>query len=488
MRRISKIPSDQFKKIVAQSVNFADACEKLGLRGGSALVSFKKRCMQESVDCSHLGGKRHYGKVYQINKDELFQLVATSSNLTDICEKLNLLGCGSKPLIKERCASLGIDISHLKNRRPRHRNAPPLTKLQSDVIIGSLLGDGSLNKVYTKRGQSCFVEGHCVEQEEYLRWKHEVLKPYFVAEPYIRENPKIFIGEGGKIARKEETQPSWMMRSVLCPLFTDLEREWYERDADGQYIYNKIGHRIKCVPPSLTSLTLRAIAVWFCDDGCVDVSRKTIQFCTNSFSKEEVERLIGMLAQHGIAASMSKSSLNAPIIRIYSDSFLKFFELVTPYRPPCKCMDYKFDISDYKYEDGRVKCADLSTVMELVEQKLSQKEIAARLGINRMYLCSILKGKSKTKVDVVGNLNYRNTTGVAGVSKDRTRGGYAAQLQVNKNSIKLGRFGTLEEASRILERAKKMRDEGVVSPIEYKNMAKEKKREYVQHHLCKGEW
>lgn len=57
------------------------------------------------------------------------------------------------------------------------------------VIIGSILGDGSLRK----RGINCntmFIEGHGIKQKEYLLWKAKILN--FFLNIKTLEYPSIF--------------------------------------------------------------------------------------------------------------------------------------------------------------------------------------------------------------------------------------------------------------------------------------------------------
>ena len=45
----------------------------------------------------------------------------------------------------------------------------------NDLITGSMLGDGMITKLLSKTWNCYFQENHCLEQEEYLRFKGEIL-------------------------------------------------------------------------------------------------------------------------------------------------------------------------------------------------------------------------------------------------------------------------------------------------------------------------
>lgn len=53
---------------------------------------------------------------------------------------------------------------------------PELTSTQHEILVGSLLGDGSIGVTGTHTAR--FSEGHSQKQEGYLRWKADVLRPF----------------------------------------------------------------------------------------------------------------------------------------------------------------------------------------------------------------------------------------------------------------------------------------------------------------------
>lgn len=408
-------------------------------------------------------------KLDRISTDELKSVIASSRSIREVSERLGYNGNGSSHLVRDRCVAERMDLSHF-TKRPRH-TLSDFTGLQYDVVIGSMLGDGSVSKTF-RNLQSSFCESHCVEQKDYLFWKYEILKNYFVREPFALEGNKIKMGKDGKITRLTEKVPFWSMKSMQCEQFSAIEKQWYKRDSQGQYVLHK-GRRIKCLPESLRQLTPAMIAVWYCDDGCLITNRKTIRIATNSFSEEEVGRLISMLGDLGINCKLTRSTLKAPMISVYSEELLKFIDLIKPHKPTCDCVDYKFDLSDYKYNDDRLKCTNIQfkEVVELVRQKVPQKTIAEKFGMSRRYLCSLLKGTKRFDDDVIGILNYRNTTGHDGVSHRRDRDVYEVQVQVNKKKYRLGTFKCLDVAALVAQQARQMRDSGVVDFDFYKTMA-----------------
>ena len=62
-----------------------------------------------------------------------------------------------------------------------------LTDFQRSVLIGTMLGDGHLRKNKDSYNVSGSM-GHCVEQEQYVKYKYSLLKELSVSEPKIYKN------------------------------------------------------------------------------------------------------------------------------------------------------------------------------------------------------------------------------------------------------------------------------------------------------------
>lgn len=105
------------------------------------------------------------------------------------------------------------------------------------VLIGSLMGDGSLSN----RGKNArFEESHCVKQAEYLKWKAEVIVTYF----------------GGRFkVEKYKSREIAKLRTRVHPLLMGFRQLWYPNGK-------------KAVPTEeLQKLNELGLAVWYQDDG-----------------------------------------------------------------------------------------------------------------------------------------------------------------------------------------------------------------------------
>ena len=156
--------------------------------------------------------------------------------------------------------------------RPRAGLPNTMTPVERQVIIGSLLGDGSMS-MYKRSLFPAFRERHALAQGEYLRWKGCLLTRF---QPYIREHNATVAGK---------THPGLFLSTPQVPIFEEF------------MAFYKDGH--KTVPEfAVSELNLLALAIWIQDDGhlCSADSNKRlrhpyIEINSQSFSEEDNERL-----------------------------------------------------------------------------------------------------------------------------------------------------------------------------------------------------
>jgi len=128
-----------------------------------------------------------------------------------------------------------------------------LTKTQSSVVNGSLLGDGAMRcKV-----NALLEVNHCLEQKFYVDWKYQQVANLVLTQPKSRK------GNGKRMAYRFTT------RSL--PELTKFYTWFYP-------------NKIKVIPSNLVLEPL-SLAVWFMDDGCKSYKAlylNTQQFDNNS--------------------------------------------------------------------------------------------------------------------------------------------------------------------------------------------------------------
>jgi len=147
-----------------------------------------------------------------------------------------------------------------------------LTETQKSLIIGSLLGDGTMRIGKGAKNANFKVE-HGLEQRKYVEWKYGILRPLVFSPPRIsyRYNNK-----------RRKYPKSWWFRTIRHPLLTELYYRFYKG--------NKRETRGKKIPKDIQKdLNPLVIAVWIMDDG--SYSRGKIDLSTYSFSLSEIHLL-----------------------------------------------------------------------------------------------------------------------------------------------------------------------------------------------------
>lgn len=105
-----------------------------------------------------------------------------------------------------------------------------------------MLGDGCLTKVVRKQN-SGFAEMHSESQLGWLTWKKDKLMPLS-----RKIHLKTTIGRkniyGKVMADPTKSYNSCSLNTCKHPFLTELERKWYKRDENGNYIFKKVGNRL----------------------------------------------------------------------------------------------------------------------------------------------------------------------------------------------------------------------------------------------------
>ena len=170
---------------------------------------------------------------------------------------------------------------------------------QLGVVIGSLLGDGTL--LETTRGW-CFRSHHSARQAAYVLWKYERLRDFVQTPPREYENRIYF-------------------RTVSHSLFSSLRAQFY------------VGRR-KVVPLDLLAneMTALALAVWIMDDGSAD--GHAVRLNTQAFTRTENQALLGLLrSRFGLNATLNRDK-GAHRLRVSATDRAKLHHLVGPYILP----------------------------------------------------------------------------------------------------------------------------------------------------------
>ena len=185
-----------------------------------------------------------------------------------------------------------------------------LNRVQISILIGSLLGDGTLRKALGKLN-ALFEVNHSIKQKAYVDWKYEQLKMFVLTKPKAR------------ILDERRTAYRFTTRSL--PQFTDLYNLFYKNNR-------------KIIPSDLQIDNL-ALGVWFMDDG--SKSRSSYYLNTQQFNFDEQSKLIDLLKKRfNLDASLNRDKAYYRI-RINTESSKRLRELIRSFVIPS--MKYKLD-------------------------------------------------------------------------------------------------------------------------------------------------
>ena len=247
-----------------------------------------------------------------------------------------------------------------------------LTDIQRNIIVGSLLGDGSL-ALYGRSKNAYYREHGCVKQLGYRQWKQLNLTDL-----------DFIISRKGKLS------------SPCHPLYTELYRLFYDKG-------------IKRITPDIISMLNHPIglACLYMDDGTLVIDSSygkstkylfpRISLYTLSFSRFENEMLKEhLLKQFHIPFKLKeRPDGNRFILELNQrNHILYFLELVKPYVSQISCMAYKVDLQN------RMNEAKLNY---LASGKVLHKNILLRYNEVKSNFYSEADEKIITKMKLMGN-------------------------------------------------------------------------------------
>lgn len=179
-----------------------------------------------------------------------------------------------------------------------------LTSVQHAVLVGSLLGDGTLRRQGT-RTNALLEVNHAEHFREYVDWKWRHFQEY------VSTQPKARLGNGARVAYRFTT------RSL--PIFTNYYNWFYE-------------NRKKIIPRDIT-IDPVALAVWFMDDG--SRSRSACYLNTQQFSLEDQEFLRDLLdGTFGIQSALNRDKKYMRL-RITTASTKTLVDIIRLHVIPC---------------------------------------------------------------------------------------------------------------------------------------------------------
>lgn len=152
------------------------------------------------------------------------------------------------------------------------RDEVTLSDREQAIILGSLLGDGSL-KLYPGYVNARFSVRHSTVQKEYFAWKAQALA-----------------GLASENSTFQQLPSGWSTNTMLRFQTRALEAltELYRLTHDQ--------HRFRIRRRWLNRMTALSLAVWWCDDGSIIANGRKGVICTDGFDEASV-RLIARYLQ-----------------------------------------------------------------------------------------------------------------------------------------------------------------------------------------------
>lgn len=194
------------------------------------------------------------------------------------------------------------------------RQSLKLTDYQRKILIGTLLGDGSLVGCYWngkwRRGYRLKIQ-HSTKQKVYLFWKYKAFRNWVLKPPYYEAKTK-----------------SWRFQTISHPEFAWLRKEFYTDSGNKKlpsWIRRELNHPL-------------VLAVWFMDDGA-NMPTGGCNLNTQTFTYEENKRLqqqLRTIDSLEISIHHDKKSYRLYFLR---SSAKRFARIIRPY--VIKSMRYK---------------------------------------------------------------------------------------------------------------------------------------------------
>lgn len=195
----------------------------------------------------------------------------------------------------------------------------PLSENCKAIILGTILGDGSL-KIQKGYKNARITIRHSIVQEEYFYWLTDSLKEISNPESIILTKPTGF-------SKNEKLQ----YQSRSCDTLTKIHNLTYEKN------------QLKIKRSWLNHLTPLSLMTWWLDDGSIVGGGRQGVFCTDGFDRESVEILVqyldavwGIKGRIGITKGTKGTKYeNKEYLKIYLGTLelKKFLILIMPYVP-----------------------------------------------------------------------------------------------------------------------------------------------------------
>lgn len=195
----------------------------------------------------------------------------------------------------------------------------PLSDEAKAIILGSILGDGSL-KIQKNYSNADLQIRHSEVQKDYLLWKAKALQE-------IAGDSSIFVQKADGYSKNKKMR----FASRRTPSLTEIYRLTHKQN------------KLRIERKWLNQMTPLSLTIWWCDDGSlIGYGARKGVFCTDGFSKQSVEILARYLKVvwnvHAIVAPVGKKrdGKQDQYWRLWirsQEELKKFLRIILPYIP-----------------------------------------------------------------------------------------------------------------------------------------------------------
>jgi len=195
----------------------------------------------------------------------------------------------------------------------------PLSCQTKEIILGSILGDGSL-KIHKPYKNARFSFRHSITQKEYFHWKVSQLKEI---------SSDNCVWEQGRGGNDGLGGPKLRYQSLALESLTELYHLTHQASQKGEARIRR---------KWLNMMTPLSLAIWWLDDGSLigHCARKGV-FCTDSFLKEDLVVLKRYLEKvWGIKVKIARASIHSAKeqYRLWirsTETLKKFLRIILPH-------------------------------------------------------------------------------------------------------------------------------------------------------------
>ncbi|MBU1000235.1 hypothetical protein KKE78_02470 [Patescibacteria group bacterium] len=185
-----------------------------------------------------------------------------------------------------------------------------MDKIQKAVVIGTILGDGFLQKTGKKNARLRLE--YSLKQQDYLLWKYQILNNFFQKKPEILERFNLKFGKNYQYIRSQ---------SYSGLEFGKLHQLFY---VDGKKVIpNKVSKLLK-EPMSL--------AVWFMDDGYYYPRDRIAYIYLPKYDSNSIKNLLFAIKNnYGLTPQLKIKKRGEHVLIFTAEDTVKLVQIIKPF-------------------------------------------------------------------------------------------------------------------------------------------------------------